>query len=170
MFTTEGEATREHLIEHNSKGPNVGPKVKLLTLRLLGRHIRCASRNCALLSDRGILGEFCQTEIKQLDDSLSVDDDIRGFDVPMDGSLLVSVQQSLSNLDRNVPHTISWKRSASDYFFKRLSLHILHCNEGLGRMRKSILDFVQFERRRDVGVGKGCSCLGLMNETIGLIL
>jgi hypothetical protein len=111
-ITDEWWCPRQHLIEHDAQGVNIGSVVGVLCVAfgLLGGHVRWRSKHDACLGlhvipGRALVGlQFCDTKVQYLYEVLAIvtlgDEEVLGFDVSMDDTLRMCGAQGGAHLSQ----------------------------------------------------------------------
>ncbi len=111
-LTLEKAATGEHLVEHDTERPDVGPAIHLPALRLLGAHVGGRAQDDAGLGGRrgqggrhgtggrhGVQFErLGQTEVQHLGLAVAGDEDVGRLQIAVDHPVLVGRFQGLGHL------------------------------------------------------------------------
>src|SRR5262245_59868783 len=113
----KGTSTAQHLVEHASERPDVGPFVDRLAARLLGTHVRSRADDQPVArvvdGDGRRLGdtlralaarylELRQSEVEHFDDAGGSDLDVRGFQVAVNDPFLVRGLERLGDLPGDI--------------------------------------------------------------------
>ena len=100
------------------------------TAGLLGRHVRRGAHQHAALRQAGIIGGAGQTEVGELYALLAVEQNIRGFDVPMNESLRMGGGKSGGDLGANAENFREVQGCAAvESLLQRPAGHIMHHQE-----------------------------------------
>ena len=101
----QGQLTREHLVEDNAEGINVGAVIHLLRmLHLFGGHVVRCAYDLLLARDRALRfspKHFSDPEIGDLYPAFLVEQDILRLDIPMDHAVFVGVLERLADFGNN---------------------------------------------------------------------
>ena len=140
----EGEISRGHLIKHHAQGEQIGTGIQFLSPRLLGRHVGHGSHGGPgggqqglrqlgghLGVRLGLLGQLGQSEIQHLGVSPIGDEDVGGFNVPMNDPFSMGGIQSVGHLDSQIQQLSGVKRPVGHPFLEGLTHQKLHDHEGL---------------------------------------
>ena len=133
--------TREHLVQHATKGPDVAADVRRASLQLFRRHVgdrphRDAGQGDVLLhgSRRVVAGErlregLRQAEIEQLRAVLR-EHDVRGLQVAMDDAGTMRRSESIGQLYRTLQRVVQRQPAVRQPLRQRLALDVLHHEHG----------------------------------------
>ena len=94
----EGQASREHLVEDDPEGPDVGAGVDVLAEELLGRHVGDGPDGTAGAGQAGLAGDLGQAEIGDPGDALLRDEDVGRLDVAVDDAVRMGGGQAIRDL------------------------------------------------------------------------
>ena len=124
-FAGERRLRRQHLVEHTSERPDVGPFVDRHSSDLFGTHVRrrpeddacfrrmrAGSRRVYRVQTRAAcrVEGLRQPEVQQLHHAVRRDLDVRGLQVAMDDPLFVRGFERLGNLRRYRKRLTDWDR------------------------------------------------------------
>ncbi len=163
----ERRASRDELVKDRAEGVDVACRADLVALacRLLGWHVTgCAqnlSRGCEVALT---LDPFGQTEIGDAWQTIFVQQDVIGFQVPMDDALLMRICHSLSDTSHK-RRRFTWRQWTIDHFVcKASTLHQAH--------RKVMLTFLftNFVDRYNPWVVELCCGFSLTVESANCLL
>jgi hypothetical protein len=111
VFTIEGAAAGQQLVEHAAERPDVGPLVDRTAARLLRAHIgrrpedqpvaRRIAR-CRLAPIRVVGQDLANPEVEDFDHSVGGDLDVRRLEIAMDDALVVRGIESAGDLSGNL--------------------------------------------------------------------
>ncbi len=149
----EGPRLREHLVEDEAQREEIGPRIDLLSVRLLGRHVRGRAEDATLLRrahveqlfvvgehDDGLVDELGEAKIKDLDRSIAGDHDVLGLDVAMDDARVVRDGEPDRDVARDAHRLRDSERPRGDPRAQRLSAHELHRDERAALVLARVVD------------------------------
>src|SRR5262249_55563271 len=163
--TVETAAAREELMHHGAEGEDVGARIGILGRgELFGRHVVWRTHDGAgdgeRLGDRFVScadrrwGRLGQSEVQNLDSGLA-EQNIAGFDVPMDNAQAVSGFESFENLQPVARGVFHRQRTAN-----RLAFDTLHYQVAVAVARSDVV------QRANVRVVERGERLGLALEAL----
>ena len=173
----------QHLEEHDSEGPDVGPLVDRAAAGLLGGHVaggaedqagggagvgeRRGLRQVGRRSGRRVaapgLGE---PEVEHLDLAVRRDLHVRGLQVAVDDAFLVRFLERLGDLACDLDRLLGRDRSAPEPLREVLAEHELHGEEADGAGRAVGPHLLEREQPGDVRVRQRRQQLGLALEAL----
>jgi hypothetical protein len=157
-----------HLVQDHPEGEKIGAWIKILTARLLGRHIRNrADRRADLTGEllRGLqvvrttLGQprrqLGETEVEDLDVAAVGQKDVGRLDIAVQDAIDVRVLQRIRDLSAEVEQQGERQRVSRQLGVERLALEQLHGQEELSILLVKTVDGA------DIGVvqARGGACL-----------
>ena len=95
----EGKAARDHLVENDPQGEDVGPMVDVGGPRLLGRHVEDRAQGGRLVRELGEAAELGHPEVQDPHVVFPVHEEGGRLHVPVDDPGLVGLAQALRDLD-----------------------------------------------------------------------
>src|SRR4029450_1343565 len=129
----KGSSPGKHLVKNCAKGKNIRTLIYGPTLQLFGGHVPNSSHYhtgiCIHASSRNIrlnlisikLSQLCQTKVENLHATVIRDEDVVGFEIAMDDSLLVCCGETVGYLQCVIDCPPLAQRTTTDSFAQRLS-------------------------------------------------
>lgn len=169
-LSVERPFTREHLVQHEPKGPDVGARVSLIALQLLRRHVLQGAEDCPLSGKRRSLRwcgqcrrceplatdrflQFCQPEVQQLDAGLC-QHDVARFQIAMDDTGAVGGGERLRDLCPNLQGLVERQGAFPQPVGQCFPGQILHHQVVRGLPCADLLRLTDVVERADVGMGQ----------------
>ena len=129
-----------HLVQQDTKGPDVRSRVRGVAARLFRRHIVGGAdqrsrlglrrRHRTMPCDRiGRRDELRQAEVEHLDQPIGTHDHVPWLDVPMDDAGAVCGRQGGRDLDRDVER-LAQRQRLDEPLIQRLALDVFHRDVG----------------------------------------
>ena len=134
VIRNERQLTREHFIQHDTHGINIGLIVNITAARLLRRDIVHRADGLVGHGLRFCLREACDTEIRHLNGAVFQQHDVLRLDVSVNDALFVGVLQSAEDLHRKVQRLSP--------FDLALLLNVLLQGDAVNVLHDDILDAV----------------------------
>ncbi len=161
-FGIEGYFSRGHLVQHNPERINVAGLSKLLAHPLFGRHVGGRSEDPAGGSEvfRG-LDHLGNAEIGEQAVATPVDQDVAGFDVPMDQTLGVGIVQRVADLGDDGADLSRRQGKPLEQIGQGPGLHQRHDQEGVS------IGLAEVMNRKDVRMLERGDDPGLLLEAAG---
>lgn len=94
----EGVPFAGHAIEHHTQGEQVCPVGAFFAFDLLGGHVGGAAHNGTCAGHAFAIEDACEAKVCELDGAVFLDEDVFGFEVPVDNLLFVCVGEGGSDL------------------------------------------------------------------------
>ena len=157
----EGEATGEHLVEHDTEGPDVGAVIGVASVSLLRTHVVDRADHRARLRQLCRGGKLGQAEVQQLQIVAPGQHDVAGFQVSMRDPGIVRAVQGLCELTRQMSCTLHGQWSRCQGVPERLARVVAHDDVVFARL--CLADLVD---STDVGMVQGGSSPGLAQESL----
>ena len=132
----------QQLVEDHAGGEQIGPRVHLQALHLLGRHVLQGADHRALGS-RGIarVGDTGDAEITELDPSTGIEHHVGRLDVAVDDALLVREAQCRQQLAHDGERAIEGQPVADVELLLQVSApHQFHDHEGHALIAAGVID------------------------------
>jgi hypothetical protein len=176
-LAVEDAPPRRHLVEERTEREDVGPRVGLGALELLGRHVLERAQDRPRGGERPRLGRQrgrvreCggpgsgagEAEVEELRPGLR-EHHVAGLEVAVHDALLVRGGEGLRDLRPELHHLVERQRALLQAIREDLALEQLHHQE----VRVGLVADV--EERADVGVVEGGDRLGLALEALAALL
>ena len=135
----ERQPPRQHLVDHDARGEEIGALIDVASQRLLGRHIRHRAQHRAgqrVFADRERdverrlsrrrLEELREAEVQHLHLAAGGHDDVRALDVAVDDAAGVRLDQRVVDLHRDADRLAHGDRPAMDPVRQQFALDVLH--------------------------------------------
>jgi len=155
----------DHLVHERAAREHVGPRVEILSARLLRRHVAERSyhhpwRRHHRRRQIGLRHDLGDSKVENLDRAAAQDEDVRGLQVPVDDVRGVRGGQRRSGLLRDGDRLGDRERAGGEPIAQRLTLEQLH--DGV-RKTVHLADVVDGD---DVGMRECSDGVGLGSEPI----
>src|SRR5262245_15416314 len=135
MLTTKRTLASQHLVENDAERPEIGAVVNLVSLYLLGRHVRDGSKRRPWVREADVV-RLREPEVEDPHASVAQEHHVCRLQIAMHDPRLVRRAQTGGDLLRHVKSVGDWQRTvARESFLERLALIERHGEEQLTVVR-----------------------------------